>query len=251
MKKVLFIFIVFLGCLWAQEKAKVEKTEIVFIGSLTKNKPLGLMNPGEYCLEDGYIYKGADYRIGKTNIYTENAEDLSSLEGKIVVIYGKMVTDLNKILVKGKKAPEDYGLMESSYQLRSDWVTEETGFSIGRSTHERLKNFSYLHYSKIEEFQGVLMTQDNSEITVKFTNTIAEKIDNLEILAHYESVQGKPVPHYIVNSVQTLHKGQSVSLTFPTHYSIETRQGKEKQAQFHSIGINTYQNGLTVDIKLN
>ena len=59
--------------------------------------------------------------------------------GKVVQITGVKDSDLNKIIVKKGKAPADYGKQQSMMQIRSDWVGEETGFNIGRSTFEKLK----------------------------------------------------------------------------------------------------------------
>ncbi|GMT48619.1 MAG: hypothetical protein IEMM0008_0158 [bacterium] len=92
------------------------------LGILVKNKPKGLLNPSEYVLEDGYLYKGADYRINGTNIVLTDKKNIDELAGKVVIIYYAVKKNLNKTLKKKGKAPKDYGRQESMMQIRDEWV---------------------------------------------------------------------------------------------------------------------------------
>ncbi|WP_372365828.1 hypothetical protein [Candidatus Uabimicrobium sp. HlEnr_7] len=229
MKKLTTLLIILLSITYADEQQQ-QQQQIVFVGTLVKNEPLGLKNPSEYCLEDGHIYKGAKYRIAGKNIHSSNPQDLSSIYGKTVIVYGKLVKDLNKILTKGEKAPEDYGREQSMMQIRSDWVTEETGFSVGRSTKKRLKRFSYIEYSKVEEFKGLQVEKSDNIITVTLKNTFENDIKDLSIIAHYEVVFGKPSPRYTTNTIDNLYSQQSITITFPTIFSQQSPNRRQKRA---------------------
>ena len=245
-KIITLLFVVLFSLTYADDNSK----QVIFVGTLVKNVPLGMKNPSEYCLEDGHIYKGAAYRIGGQNIHSDKKQDLEHLAGKVVIVYGKEVKDLNKILVKGKKAPEDYGRRESMMQIRSDWVTEETGFSIGRSTKEKLKNFSFIHYDKVEEFTGLQIQKNDSTVSVTFHNTLGQDIKDLEITAHYEVVFGKPSPRYTSNQVNYLYTGQSMTLTFPTSFSAQrsSHHSRKRSAKYRDVIVNAHSDNLHINI---
>ena len=138
--------------------------------------------------------------------------------------------------MKGEKAPDDYGQKQSMMQIRSDWVTEETGFSVGRSTKKRLRDFSFIRYTKVEEFTGLVVEKNENHIVVTFHNTFTHAIKTLRIGAHYEIVFGKPTPRYITNSIDILRPGQKISLTFPVSFK-ESRPSKPRKrtAKFRDI----------------
>ncbi|BBM85803.1 hypothetical protein [Candidatus Uabimicrobium amorphum] len=245
-KTITLLFALLFSLTYADENSQ----QVAYVGTLVKNVPLGMKNPSEYCLEDGYIYKGAAYRIAGMNIHSDQQQDLSPLAGKVVIIYGKVVKDLNKILVKGEKAPEDYGREQSMMQIRSDWVTEETGFSIGRSSKEKLKEFSFIHYSKVEEFTGLQVEENDTTVSVTFRNMFDRDIKDLQITAHYEVVFGKPQPRYTTNQVNYLYKGQSVTLTFPMTFNTQRfkHSKRKRSAKYRDINISAHNDNLRIHI---
>lgn len=240
------LLVILFSLTYADDKAK----QVVFVGTLVQNVPLGMKNPSEYCLEDGHIYQGAAYRIAGTNIHSDKKQDLTHLAGKVVIVYGKEVKDLNKILVKGDKAPEDYGRKQSMMQIRSDWVTEETGFSIGRSSKEKLKNFSFIDYDKVEEFTGLQIQKNDSTVTVTFSNVLGQDIKDLRITAHYEVVFGKPSPRYSSNQLDHLYAGQSVTLTFPISFSAQRSKHhpRKRAAKYRDVIVNAHNDNLHINI---
>lgn len=114
-----------------EDKSLYEK---VFVGILNKNSPLSLKYPSELCLDDGFLYKGVPYRIENYNLYSKPEIELKAFEGKVIIIQGSFKKDVNRIMTKMKACPADYGREKSYLQIRSDWVSNETGFAIGRSS---------------------------------------------------------------------------------------------------------------------
>jgi len=182
-------------------------------------------------LEDGYIYKGVNYSIaGGTHVYADVSLELEKYAGKTVLVKGSFQKDLNRILIKGEKAPEDYGMKESMVQIRSDWVGKETGFNIGHSTKEKLKEVSYFQITSIEEYQGkISFIQKNQRQTAFFIfeNRLGD-IQNAEAVIHYEtSGYGKPSPYYETVKIKNLKKGQIFQKEIPFIVKIKGA-GKEK-----------------------
>lgn len=228
-----------------KEMPKEKEHSLVRVGILQKTYPLALKKPSEYCLEDGYLYKSTSYKIGDMNIHFEKKEDVSALVGKVVLVYGKKDKDLNQIIVKQGKAPSDYGREASMMQIRSDWVGEETGFDIGHSSREKLKKVTFLRCSKIQEFKGLNVKRHEKEglVEVSFQNTLGEDVNNLEIIAHYESVKGKPSPHYKKETFSTVKPWQSATVTFPTMVK------EHKRYSIRSVLVEAYEKEWVIEIE--
>ncbi len=183
------------------------------LGVLVKNEPKGLLNPSEYVLEDGYLYKGADYRINGTNIVLTDKKNVDKLAGKVVIIYYDVKKDLNKILKKKGKAPKDYGMQESMMQMREDWVSKETGFNIGHSTRKRLKTINYFKVVKIVHYPGFSTNEKKDGYQVNFTNYFNGPIKAFTIIAHYEGGSGKPRREdKMIRRLKELRKGSTKSV---------------------------------------
>lgn len=214
-----FVFVV--TCVFGQghEKGDVviagQYFPAVWIGQLRENVVKDLRNPAEYCLEDGYLYKSTRYRVGSMNLYLDPEQDLSHILGRVVVVYGSMDRDLNKILVKMDKAPENYGDEESMMQIRDDWVAPETGFSIGRSTVEKLKAVEFLRCGCLQKYPGFSIKAQQGKLDLVFKNVFAEDLHHVTLFAHYETIFAKPSPRHEYKEVEVLKTGQTASISVP------------------------------------
>lgn len=227
-----FVVLLFGGYLYSQQqvqqemyngplKIKIIPTKTSYsiqLGILTLNRPKSLKNPSEYVLEDGYLYKGADYRINGINILNMSKKDLSDFGGKPVVIYYRLKKDLNNILKKQDKAPEDYGKEESMMQMRSDWVSPETGFNIGRSTKEKLKKINYYEVYDIVPYSGVNISKADKSVNIEIRNDFDVTMTEIKVTGHYEGGRGKPVPKYISEKYKGLNPGAKMNASLKTGF---------------------------------
>lgn len=227
-----------------QEKPKPQRHRIIVIGKLTKTKPLTMKKPSEYVLEDDMLYKSADYYVGNLYIHSTRKRDLSNLENRVVMVHGYLEKDLNKVIEVIGECPDNYGEQESMQQIRSDWVDEETGYSIGRSSTEALKKVSYVRYYKIQKCKGFRAKKylDSKKVEIIFHNQLRKSIPDLKLVAHYESVFGKPVPMYQDKKIASLSPGEKASFVIPmTIASI-------KKYRLHSVKACADANDLHIDI---
>ncbi len=222
------------------------------LGVLVKNKPKGLLNPSEYVLEDGYLYKGADYRINGTNIVLTSKKNRKDLVGKVVIIYYDVKKDLNKILKKKGKAPKDYGMQESMMQMREDWVSEETGFNIGHSTRKKLKTINYFKVVKIVHYPGFSVNEKKGSYQVNFRNYLNGPITGLQINAHYEGGTGKPVSkHVSIKKLKRLAKGRKSSVLIKKLLYPERKVKGKRAYRLNSVIISgqfTYRDRFHFDV---
>ena len=264
MKKIyFFITLISLLFLFQCQNKPISKKEIlkpkrtikfsqIYIGRLNINSPLSLKYPSEYCLEDGYLYKSIPHRIGDINLYSSTPQKLDSFNGKSIIAYGIYKKDLNQILKKSTKCPENYGRKQSMMQLRSDWVSKETGFRIGRSTKEKLKSFQYLEYSKITEFKGfnIVTSKNSKEIKVNFKNNLNTTLQNLSIIAQYESMRGKPRPYFKRKEFKDIAQNKTISIFFQSSFEIPGAM-KNKRRSTKAILRNIIIKGDAPQIKIN
>ncbi|NUM36808.1 MAG: hypothetical protein HUU50_19875 [Candidatus Brocadiae bacterium] len=222
---IFFLFSILVLCNAQQQEAP--KT-VYFLGVLERTSPLTWKCPGEYCLEDGYLYKSTEYRLGDENLHSDIQEDISTLVGKMVLIQGIMDSDLNKITKKLDKAPENYGQEQSMVQIRSDWVREETGFHIGHSTKEKLAKVSFIRAKQIKEFHDFSFKKTDKKLEVFFANNFPFAIP-VELVAQYETNMGKPQPKYKYHKA-VVEPGKSISKKFSFGISKE-----KKSYRLHSI----------------
>lgn len=235
----------------SHKKSQEKASKTILVSTLRATGKLALKRPSEYCLKDGYIYSSTKYHADYLNIFSKTISDKihEPLLGKAVVITGTMRNDLSKIIEKKEKCPPKYGEMESSQQIRSDWVGEETGFHIGHSTKEKLSRLSYFEYSAIRPFDGVKTYVENNKQIVVFQNTLEQKIDKLQIIAHYEGGWGKPQPGFVKREFQNLNSQEQIRVSFqPTLKDKNSRPGRPPRSKkFRSIIIK----GSGINLKIN
>lgn len=245
------ILIITLFILCFSLSAAAEDKEIKLLVQLKKNEPKALKNPSEYKLEDGYLYTGSDYSyVGGTHVYADKTINLEPFAGKPVLLKGRFKTDLNNILTKGPLAPADYGQKESIQQLRSDWVGEETGFTVGQSTREKLKKVRYFHITEISAYNGITLSKPGTDkkVTLTFKNTLGAEIQKMKIQLHYEVNVGKPHPYYESMVVKNLKAGESVTREIAT--VVEKPTFNKKKGYLHSIYLVLKEESLVFDVEL-
>lgn len=163
------------------------------VGTLTKNVPYSIVRPSEYCLDDGYIYRGAPGRIGDLNVFVERAVD--ELVGKVVLARGKKNPSLLSALDKGDRCPDDYGKSPAEMpQMRSDWVSPEGSF---RPTRDRLRSLPCFEATELIAIDMGRETSVTEEaVTVTLHNPFDAPLDGVKAQAHYEGGPGKPMPRF-------------------------------------------------------
>lgn len=205
------------------------------IGSLHKNQPLGIANPSEYCLEDGHIWQGAEYRLDRDNIFGVDIDE--ALAGETVIVYGTAKKSLDSMVQKRGPCPPDYGARESAQQIRSDWTSPECGFSIGRSTHAKLQELLYIEARAVFALEFIKRTGSDADagtIEVEVHNPLATPLLDAEIVSHYEGGRGKPQPRYERQKI-TLQPGERKRVSVVR--IIESDGGKGRRFRLHDVGL--------------
>ncbi len=252
MKKLILYII---SVLFFQVSLSAQKTDpsVTYILPIYKNAPLSLKNPSEYCLEDEKLYTGSEYRAGELNIFSADEKKPLKADFRFAVISGKIKKDMNSKLKLKSDCPAGYGEMESSQQLRSDWVSKETGFSIGRSSRDIMKEISYIEVQKISEYKGFELrrTKKFGYSSVYFKNSLSTDIPELTITTHYESSgRGKPYPDYRHKTYTNIQKGEKIFFEVPHKYAKEKEDKKdpENAVSFHLHSVSV--TAVTQDIKI-
>lgn len=236
-----------------QISISAQKTDpsVTYIMPIYKNAPLSLKNPSEYCLEDEKLYTGSEYRAGELNIFSADEKKPLKADFKFALIVGKIKKDMNPKLKFKSECPTGYGEKESEQQLRSDWVSKETGFTIGRSTKDIMKDISYIEVQKISEFKGFELrrTKKYGYSSVYFKNSLNTEIPELTITAHYESSgKGKPYPDYRHKTYTNVQKGDKIFFEVPHKYAKEKENPSDKTVNFHLHSVSA--TAVTQDIKI-
>lgn len=173
---------------------------------------------------------------------------------QFVIIQGSVHENLFEKLIRKNECPPNYGEKESNQQIRSDWVSAETGFTVGRSTSGKLKSIRYLEAAEIKPFSGFTLHKEaeTESYTAVFKNTLQVPVNNLEIVAHYESHSfGKPMPHYITRKFPLVKPGQRATYVMPVmHESADSQPGKKKKFRFHSVEARSSSQGLNIHLEL-
>ncbi len=235
---ILFMILLFTTLTSCKKEQNMKNDKLTdFIGVLKLNKPLTYKNPSELALEDNFIYKTSDYTLSRLYIHSSKDINFRDYEGKTVKIKGFLKKDLNNLIKKKEKAPDNYGKVESLAQMRSDWVSDFTGFEIGKSTKEKLKNINYIEAFEIEEFKAFNIEFNDSESTVTFENIFDFEINNLLIVGHYETRSyGKPQPRFIEENIELINPGGKKKVSFKRDL-LETDRDKDIKFTLESIDI--------------
>lgn len=189
------------------------------LGILVANKPLSIGSPSEYRLEDGKLYRGVAFRLGKVNVVLPAGTDGAALAGRLVRFTYVEERDLTRLLVLLGPAPAGYGERESMQQLRSDWCAPETGFTVGQSTRARLAALSFLRVVDIAPYAGFSLRVTDGGVATAFTNEFQSPLTGIRLLAHYEHGPGKPHPEYVPRTMGDLAPGAGFTAVFPVQHT--------------------------------
>ncbi len=171
--------------------------QTVFVGRLTENVPLGVGNPSAYCLEDGKLYETASHRMEGVNVFGVGA--LVTLTGAaardIVAVTGRLEHGLDKAVKAVGPCPKAY-LEPEIMQMRSDWVSPECGFDLGRSTTAKLATLDYIVAERIARVELVEVLTKGPTARVRVRNPFDVELRDVTVVWHYETrSKGKPMGH--------------------------------------------------------
>jgi hypothetical protein len=161
------------------------------VGMLIVNQRFSVIQPSEYCLDDGQIYAGAPARIGRLNVFAR--APVEALGGKTVLARGRHEPSLLALLRKQGPCPDDYGENPRELpQMRSDWISPEGSFLTTRAKLDKLPCFRARSVREVD--LGQKLSADGDTIVVELRNPFAVSLSSLAARAHYEGGPGKPMP---------------------------------------------------------
>jgi hypothetical protein len=186
------------------------ESEPLRVARLVTNEALSEMHPSEYCLDDGKLWKGARYRLGRVNVFGID-DELAALDTHgLVAIVGDTQTGLDSKLQLVGPCPKNY--QPAHAQMRSDWIAPEGG---PITTHERLKSLSYQEGRKALAVDMVeILASDEAQVRLRIRNPFSLALAGLRFDAHYEGGGGKPMPT-LVEQVLALQPGASTEIELP------------------------------------
>ncbi len=203
-------------------------TAEVHVARLVHNEPLSLMAPSEYCLDDGKLWKGSMYRLGRVNVFGLDKE-LAAIKGRNpIAIVGTKKLGLDSKLQSTGPCPENYEPIQ--VQMRSDWVAPEGG---PNTTHENLKALPYIEGAEVREVHmAEFLESDTTTLRVRLRNPFSENFSGLKFEAHYEGGAGKPMPT-MVEQVLALEPGEWAELSLPRE--LENQPRTKAGSGLHSL----------------
>lgn len=162
------------------------------IARLTVNQKLSPMFPSEYCLDDGNLYQGAAFRLGKVNVFGVDAELAALKNASLVAVIGETKKGLDTQLKKLGPCPDGYE--PEMVQMRSDWVPPEGG---PRTTRATLAALPYQEGKQVIAVEmAEVVASDETSVRVRITNPFTLPLAGLRFVAHYEGGRGKPMASY-------------------------------------------------------
>ncbi|MCP4446838.1 MAG: hypothetical protein GY811_16040 [Myxococcales bacterium] len=218
--------------------------EEVHIGRLVLNEPLSIMHPSEYCLDDGKLWQGSLYRLGRTNVFGL-ATELAAVKGtNPIAIFGEEKQSLDSKLVSTGPCPNPYEPIH--VQMRSDWVAPEGG---PNSTHEKLQGLPYIEGKKV---QAVHMTEhlegDANTARLRLRNPFSVHLSGVSVKAHYEGGGGKPMPT-MVEQVLALAPGEWTEISLPKRLNSEQPRTKAGSG-LHSLELRGQLGKAQINIEI-
>jgi len=219
--------------------------EKVFIGKLLANRARDKTLPGQYCLEDGKLWRGAPYRVGRINVFPGDGEVPGSLAGAAVAVYGKVGVSLDARLKKIGPCPERKRPAE---QFRSDWLSDEGGF---RTTHKKLARIPYITARKIVRLDMLRLppaTRSRGkykpgrkpakrlQLEISVFNPTSRPLKDLLLLLHYEGGPTKTMGHYVQRWL-SIPPGAWKVIKVPATLVREWRKGEHATWGFHTAHV--------------
>ena len=216
--------------------------ESLFVAMLVENRENDEMAPADYCLDDGKLWKGATYRLGRVNVFGVD-EQLAALTPKgPVAVFGSKEMSLNDVITDQGPCPEREILHA---QMRSDWIADEGG---SRTTHDKLATLPYIKGTRAQlVHMHEFLDSDESTVRVRIRNPFTVPMRGLDFAAHYEGGRGKPMPT-MVDKVLTLEPGATVELEIPRE--LEGAENTKAGSGLHTLDLTGTLGKAELDIRL-
>ncbi|MBE7451362.1 MAG: hypothetical protein HS111_21425 [Kofleriaceae bacterium] len=210
----------------------------VLVGNLVRNQPGSLEAPSEYCLDDGRLWRGARFRVGRTNVF--DADDrLEAAAGDgtatvTVAVTGRRRPSLDERLVDVGPCPPDHAGDLERMQLRSDWIPDEGLAS--NTTHARMAATAYVAaVAAVPVTLVELGARTDGQLAIRLHNPFDQPLDGVTITAHYEGGPTKPMPRHDPLDVR-LAPGAHVDLTVSLGDQVPGRRGGHRLASIDWSG---------------
>lgn len=184
--------------------------EEVHVGRFAKNERLSPMYPSEYCLDDGKLWQGANYRLGKLNVFGVD-DDIAAIEGtNLIAVFGEKKPNLDSRVRELGSCPNPYEPI--MVQMRSDWAPLEGG---PNTTHRRLSEIRYIEGRSVQSVNmSEVLEGDDKYAELRIRNPFDMKMAGLTVEAHYEGGPGKPMPT-MVEQLLALEPGEWTVVRLP------------------------------------
>lgn len=233
---IVALVILVAGPVAGQEKKVVQQqtveapADVQLVGLLTKQYRGRCGADGQHKWDDEH------WEVGFVRLDVLKGLDLSALEGKPVVVTGKVKTaqpipapEYVHAAMELNPKPEGPGIECPMYQMRADWVIGKNGMRIMRSRGAGLP--ALLAVTKASLFDGLDLEVRGDKLTVTFTSTSRSPLKGVEIRLHYEGCYGKPGTDTRTEKLGDLAAGAHRTVTFPT--IVDEDQGKQWGIRHH------------------
>jgi hypothetical protein len=227
---------------------RVDRDVDVFVGWLKRNASEDMMRPSEYCLEDGFLWQGAPFRLGRINVIGLPLDLGEVVFRKPIAVFGKKEASLDAALRKIGDCPEGYGREAEMMQMRSDWIADEGGF---RTTHDKLKQTEFIRAAGFETIRlHQELGKDDRVTRVRLHNPFTEDIAELEVRFHYEGGPTKPMPTFDDKKL-ALASGASVDVEVPRTPTGEPLDPTNKRAKrLYGVQLRASVGRAVLDVEL-
>ncbi len=185
-----------------------------YVGLLVANVAGDRTTPSQYCLEDGLLYKGAVYRLGRTNVFLRGTMPEGAVNSAVIV-YGKRVKGLDRKITRLGPCPAIKD--DLTPQIRSDWISDEAD-RYGHTTRTRLANTEYIEATVAHPLPLVseAVASDPAKIALTVTNIFDQPLSSsVEFALYYEGGPGKPMPKFEPQDLGKLAPGESKTFLAP------------------------------------
>lgn len=241
----------------------VRGLQTLFVGTLVAAEPGHPGAPADYCLDDGKLWAGADFRMGDMPVFgLPKTKTLSDAAGDTFMIAGERAVSIDDRIKEVGPCPEGYGEPWRMMQWRDDWTAPE-GSNLrfegpGKPTtkpwsHARLKTLPYLEATEAEPLRvihtEVVEKKGGSVVSVTVHNVFNAPL-TLPVVLHYEGGPGKPTPHYEEVAV-SIPPGERHTFTAPLIRSDEdpaTKRGRRGEHRLQTVELRGTLERATFDI---
>lgn len=184
------------------------------VGWLVANVAGSMAAPSRYCLDDGSLYDGAPYRLGRVTVFA-SADAVGKAVNGPAIIFGQRRTGLDTKITRIGPCPAEDN--KPTPQLRSDWVADEADWR-GHTTRARLAKTDYIEAVAVYPLPLVTTRRDNGQVELTLTNLFDRPLpDSVAFSLYYEGGRKKPMPSFDAQPVAGLAPGASkrFSATLP------------------------------------